>query len=119
MSDGHVQTESVRETSHDIQPTAMNMIYAADAAVWSCDESSLLFRQHVEHEVLSCQSGQQSIVDLVRMLSSPKPQVQFCAPILTLQVPRLVFCCLSRSDVLQVHSIMYSFTCRSRSWLGC
>ena len=36
--------------------------------VWRSEADSQAFRQHVEHEVLSCQSGQQSVLDLVMVL---------------------------------------------------
>jgi len=39
-----------------------------DTDVWSNEDSSQVFRQHMEQVVQSCQSGQQSIMDLVRVL---------------------------------------------------
>lgn len=40
-----------------------------DEAVWNKDEGSQLFREHVEEEIRCCQSGQQSILDLVGLYS--------------------------------------------------
>ena len=35
--------------------------------VWSSDEGSQIFRNHLEEEIHCCQSSQQSILDLVRV----------------------------------------------------
>ena len=35
--------------------------------IWANEEGSQQFRKHLEHEVAACQSGQQSILDLVSM----------------------------------------------------
>ena len=42
-----------------------------DENLWSSDENSQLFRQHMEDEIASCQSGQQLILDLVRATVRP------------------------------------------------
>ena len=42
-----------------------------DENLWSSDENSQLFRQHMEDEIHSCQSGQQLILDLVRATVRP------------------------------------------------
>ena len=43
------------------------MVTAEAEDIWSSDEGSEQFRKHLEHEVAACQSGQQSILDLVSM----------------------------------------------------
>ena len=49
-----------------------------DKNLWSSDETSQLFRQHMEDEINSCQSGQQLILDLVRPpLSSQLTGLQY------------------------------------------
>ena len=40
---------------------------AAAKDIWASDEGSEQFIKHLEHEVAACQSGQQSILDLVSM----------------------------------------------------
>lgn len=43
------------------------MLNAAAEDIWASEEGSEQFRKHLEHEVAACQSGQQSILDLVSM----------------------------------------------------
>ena len=43
------------------------MVNAATEDIWASEEGSELFRKHLELEVAACQSGQQSILDLVSM----------------------------------------------------
>ena len=47
--------------------TAAHMDDAAAEDIWASDEGSEQFIKHLEHEVAACQSGQQSILDLVSM----------------------------------------------------